>query len=86
MAALNEAHTIRVNEMLKKLSDLRIEKDENIRNLEDRMAQERLVRDTKINEQTAIIDKQRKDIDHRDGTIEDLKARLFVFNDIEAQL
>jgi hypothetical protein len=48
MAAMNEAHTIRINEMLKKLSDLRIEKDSDIRNLEVKMAQERLVRDTKI--------------------------------------
>jgi hypothetical protein len=41
--------------MLKKLSDLRIEKDSEIRSLENTMAQERLVRDTKIDEQTVII-------------------------------
>jgi hypothetical protein len=50
------------------------------------MSEERQVRDTKINHQSTVIEQQRKEIDTQAGTIEDLKARLFVFNDIEAQL
>jgi hypothetical protein len=65
---------------------LRTEKDDFIRALEIKMAQERQVRDDKINDQSIVIEKQRKEIDSLMGTVEDLKARLFVFNDIEAQL
>lgn len=65
---------------------LRVEKDTEIRRLEAKMAEERQIRDDKINHQSSVIEQQIKDIDTRDGCIEDLKARLFVFNDIEAQL
>ena len=50
------------------------------------MAEERQVRDNKIDAQTSIIENQRRDIDTRDGIIENLNARISVFHDIEAQL